>query len=260
LFNKKGEITTFVILGVIIVASIGGLYYQGYVFPSEEDKSLLENQVEPFRNFVGECVSQVAQLGLEEIGEHGGYYSYEGMKVIDFSGDKVVVALKLDGKMINRMVSESMVEEQFDLFMESRGNGLLKDCVKSVKGLGVSLKKGEIKADVRDDVVVLRVDWPMNVRKGRARVEVDQKDVQVLIPMGKVLKVANDIVNLEVEGKLFEGTTLDRYMRENDLFLRGLRIEGVHYPSASQEVFLIKSVPTRVGEEEFRFYFAVDRE
>ncbi len=75
----KGQLTLFVIIGIILLLAIGIFLYaqrERITVPVEAERIRLAEvptTVQPIRDFVQTCLSTVAREGLQIIGEHGGY-------------------------------------------------------------------------------------------------------------------------------------------------------------------------------------------
>ena len=88
---------------------------------------------------------------------------------------------------------------------------------------------------------------------------ITQRDVLLLAPIGNLWKVANDIVECEVQVDCnFEGINWDMHTIENPNLLTYIRREARSL-TADEIVFLLESIPYREGEETFQFYFGVNR-
>ena len=76
---KKGQVTLFVIIGIVIVAVIGlGIFFRGSILQSSIEGGIapgvvLPQEVEEFRQQVLECVEFTATNSLIYIGNQGGY-------------------------------------------------------------------------------------------------------------------------------------------------------------------------------------------
>ena len=89
--KKKAQITMFIILGIIIVALFGFVYYI-YRQSAERNIEAQARQVysriseQAFSFYVETCLNQILEQGLETIGNQGGYF-YENQSGFLFSED-----------------------------------------------------------------------------------------------------------------------------------------------------------------------------
>ncbi len=268
--EKRGQVTIFIVIGILIVAAIVlvSLYTQGIILPlgQEESKAILGSQVEPLRSFASECIERTSVDALNFIGEHAGYENFvgEGLNSIDFAGEKVVVVVRTENGFANRLPSKDGFERAFAGYINNGGGNQLDSCINNfasfeTQGFSISQRSREITADLSEETVNVKVDWTIDLKRGRARIPVEVPNVIILMNAEKALRVANDIVNSEASGIEFEGLEHDKYITEHPFTLRSIDIASQNYPTANQKVFMITTIPKSPGEEEFRFYFAVDR-
>ncbi len=268
--GKKGQVTLFVVIAIVIVSVIVLLLVlkPEIIRPKmseEEAKRFLAPQIEELRVFTANCVEKTALNYFERIGVHAGYYKYDGLNIIDFVGDKVVVAYKdPGGKFVNALPSLSLVcNKGFDIYMEKEGYAILDECTdhfKSFKKI-MEIEEGakEITAECREEDIIVNVEWSITASKADVSLDAKPKDVKLLIPLSKVLGAANDVVNEEVRGNHFEFDTLSGYIIEKGEKLSRINMNMQHYPGDEQMIYYLTTEPYRKGEKEYRFYFAVNR-
>ena len=77
--KKRGQVTTFIVLGIIIVASlIGGYFAKDYITKSSWERSyekslVVPKQAETVKNYVDSCISEIAIKSVDLSGQQGGY-------------------------------------------------------------------------------------------------------------------------------------------------------------------------------------------
>lgn len=266
--GKKGQVTLFVVIAIVLVSVVVLLLVlkPEIIRPKmseEEARQFLSSQIEPLRDFTAECVEKTALNYFERIGMHAGYYKYDGLNAINFSGDKVVVAYKSNGEFVNALPSLSLIEKGFDIYMQEEGYKMLDECTDNFKSfkkvMGVDAGAREITAECREEDVIVNVVWSITASKADVSLDAKPKDVKLLIPLKTLWSIANDIVNYEAEGKTFIGESIDHYVFANDRRLRKARIESELYPTHKEALILLRSIPYRTGEEEYIFNFAINR-
>ena len=266
--GKKGQVTLFVVLALVVVSIIVLLLVikPEILKPKmseEEAKRFLAPKIEELRDFTAECVEKISLNYFERIGAHAGYYKYDSLNTIDFAGDKVVVAYKSNGDFVNALPSLSLIEEGFNIYMQIEGYAMLDNCTDDFKSfrkiMGIDTGAREITAKCRQEDIVIDVDWSITASKADVSLDVKPKDVKLLIPLSKVLSVANDVVNEEVRGNHFEFDTLSSYITGKGEKLSRINLNMQHYPRDEQMIYYLTTEPYRKGEEEYNFYFAVNR-
>jgi len=267
--GKKGQVTLFVVIAIVLVSVVVLLLVlkPEIIRPKmseEEAKRFLAPQIEELRVFTANCVEKTALNYFERIGMHAGYYKYDGLNAINFSGDKVVVAYKSPGgEFVNALPSLSLIEKGFDIYMQEEGYKMLDECTDNFKSfkkvMGIEEGAREITAECREEDVIVNVVWSITASKADVSLDAKPKDVKLLIPLKTLWSIASDIVNYEADGGIFIGESIDRYVFANDRKLRKARIESELYPTHKEALILLRSIPYRTGEEEYIFNFAINR-
>lgn len=78
LHHNKGQVSIFIILGIIILLLLSILMYQGklqFLNTSKQafEKTLIEPEAEPVFAYVGDCIKTYAEEAIILAGQHGGY-------------------------------------------------------------------------------------------------------------------------------------------------------------------------------------------
>src|SRR3989344_8686679 len=76
--KKRGQVTTLVILGIIIIAVVGLTYYiinygLKSEFEREQEKITTTSEFVPVKNYFDSCIKSVALDGAVILGSQGGY-------------------------------------------------------------------------------------------------------------------------------------------------------------------------------------------
>ena len=273
--GKKGQVTLFIIIAIVIiaVAAIGVIFWpriSGVFMGQQQADSFLASQSEPLRDAVYDCVESVSEEIFETIGLQAGYYTWYHLYAIDQAGTKVVVMFKDDNSVrVNKLPSLNMIAQEYEDALEADGYDKIDQCLNDFSSfkrkMGVEPQERKITAEIRDDEILIDINWPIKISKATIRGDaiqvIEQKDVLLLIPLGKIWQVANDIVNSEVQQEPFADLVFQEYVTSNyNTLLKYITIDGpIHGPEYDVITFLLTTQPYREGEEEFKFYFACDR-
>jgi hypothetical protein len=265
--GKKGQVALFIIIAVVVVA-LGVMAYllwpqiSGIFMSQAQSQAYLSSQAGPLQDAVYYCVSSVSEDIIREQGKHAGYYSYSHLYALDYAGPKLVVMYK-DANMarLNELPSLPMIQSEFGKALETEGYAKIDSCLNNFasfkKKMAVEPGERTINAEIQDENVMVKVDWPITISKGKSTSTLPQKDVELSIPLGKVWTVANDIVNSETRQENFI-LNYESYIRSHDSLMKDVRINIQNYPTSDQTVYMITAVP-KANQKEFAFNFAVDR-
>ena len=270
-YNKKGQVTIFVIIAILVLVGVAAVILlvpqlTKPAMSAEEAQVFLAGQVAPVQEFEKDCVNQVILTFFEKIGVQAGYYDYEPLSTIEFAGPKVIAVYKDgSGTFVSKLPSTASLSTEFDRFMATEGYALLDNCTSNFKSFEKIMDVAQDKAarnisvEISDDVVTVKTFWPITLSIGEVSTTVSLPDFRLLIPLGTLLEVAADIANSEVQGVPFIGDKSAQYIKDHESKVASIAIESFNYPTYQQTIFFLKSVPTRAGEQEYPFYFAVDR-
>ncbi len=273
--SKRGQITIFIIIAIVIVAAVLIVLVLrpkivDYFMSEQRASQVLASQVEPLRDSIASCTKQVSLEFFNTIGTQAGYYYVGEMPAFIFAGNAYVIVMYKDTNKVrvNKLPSLSSIEKQYSDFLETEGYAKIDKCLNNFaafkKSIDVEPGARTITAEIRDEAVTLKIDWPITIKKQTITKTITQtvvqKDVDLLSPFGRVWKVANDIVNCETQVDCkFEGIKIDEYIWDNPDTMRYLSF----YPRSLSEneiTWLLETVTYRTGEKVFRFYFGIKRE
>lgn len=271
--NKRGQLTAFIIIAIIVVAV--GIFLSffwpkvsSYFLSENQARALLDSQTESLRTAIQDCTEEVSKEIITDLGVQAGYYDYSHLYSIEFSGPKVVIMFKdVNKNRINHLPTRNKVEEEFKKAMDEFGYKKIDQCLGNLNNfkrtIEINEKEKNISINVDEEKVFVYVNWPMTVSKqtitGKVSQEINQRDIELNIPFGRTLNVAQDIINTEINQTDFV-EVIDKYILTHAYSLNYVRINSQNYPTSMKTIYYINTIPYRTGEEEFRFYFAVDRE
>jgi len=245
--NKRGQVTIFVIIGVILLLAV-------IIFVSIKEEEAkkeiapgikvsaeeIPTQFSPIKPFVDSCINKIGTEALIKIGEHGGYINpaefniqakedpTAGNAVRFSSGSDLVIPywfyLSSDNKCSGTCAfsygrpplyrSEDQaksIEAQLDKYVDSNLNNCLNN-FEAFKEQGFIIDSiGKIKTTttVAENDVVFLVDYPIQIKQGEANAKISSFYVAVPLDLKKIYEIATLLTNLETEYKYLEKDTLD---------------------------------------------------
>lgn len=274
--NKRGLVTLFIIVAVVIVAvAVLGVFLwpniSDYFMSEQQSRAFLATESERLTKNVQDCVESASRDIFGKIGFQAGYYDYSHLPAINYTTEKVIVMRKnADSFRVNELPGLNKIEQEFSLALNTEGYAKIDRCLNNFddfkRKIDVEPGSRVITADIRDDDILIKTNWPITVKKGRASAILQQKDVILLIPLGKIWRVANDIVSYEVNQTEFEWV-IEQYIKDHDFLLHGYITipDSPSWPTSEQRIFFVVTNPldridgVRPGEESYEFHFAVNR-
>lgn len=271
---KRGQITLFVVVAILIVAAVAIVVvvrpsFMKPVVSSEEAQKIISSQTQPVLDTTQRCIADTANLFLDKIGYQAGYYYYSHLKTITgFAGIKVVAVYKDSaGIMINKIPSFEDINEEFDRFMNTDGYAYLDNCTKDFQSFKKTLDNVEqnkaqrsIKLKLFEDYALINSTWNLDLIRSEAKTSVSPEKLEIPTQLGKLIRVAQDIATKEVEGTAFmRGEVTGDYILSNNLLVRNIQMKGTDYPDNDHTLILLTGLGTRVGEKDTPFHFAIAR-
>lgn len=199
--SKRGQATTFIVLGLVIVAVVVLLGYARSQFlfgPVSIDK-LNQVGLEPISDHIEECVSDIAPEYFERIGIQGGYLSTPVDTFRKVGGESVsYLCYNMEGvpTCYNRYLTLSEMENQLSQAIREG----LSSCI-NLKGFakGATLTVGslDVNVDIGEYSSIVSVQMPVKIQKGDLSVEEHDFSTTLDIPLGALYGVSRDIIELE---------------------------------------------------------------
>jgi uncharacterized protein YpmB len=272
--NKRGQLMIIIIVAILIIA-VGLLVYffwpkiSSMMMNEQQASRFLSSQAEPLRQSIADCVETTSQEGFNKIGQQAGYYDITGLPKISFIEKSfIVVVFKNTNKArINALPSKAGISKQFEAYLEAEGNQKIDNCLNNFASykrvMDVEPGERKITAIIYDESILINTDWTIKISKPilskKVSQTINQKPVELLIPLGNLYRVASDIVDCDVQiGCKFTGATWDIYTGNYPYLLRYITKKELNADDPNKRVFILESIPYRPGETAFQFNFGED--
>ncbi|MBU1854137.1 MAG: hypothetical protein KKF89_00305, partial [Nanoarchaeota archaeon] len=229
--QKRGQITIFVILGIVLLIVAGGfLYMRSQAIDDQGQQEVDELTPQEFghvKKFVDTCVYEIAKEGLMIIGEKGGYVNplQSGVMAVpgfptkgngfEFapqtnllipywyymsSADSCVTNCDFESK--QPMLSGNSVnsiESQLRRYVANNINNCLKD-FEDFKEQGLDIERSE-KVDViiiiGDESIVITLDNSLTIKQDDQLVTISKFTAELDVKLKQMYELATQIVNYE---------------------------------------------------------------
>ena len=233
LLNKRGQITLFIILGLVILGLVAGfIVLKSKVTETElstgEVVEKTPADLRPVHNFVHECMEKVLIEGLKKAGEHGGYVeplneelSDKSFEVNHFNPtDSDGVSLSSEDELFvpywfyqtksnpcascvvsTNKPSIEEIEEQLEIYFKREFNNCARDFVMFTKSGFEIEEKGELEPEisVAEKSVNFFLKYPLKIKKRGSSSLIEQFYVTVPLNFMDFYKLAEDIYTYESE-------------------------------------------------------------
>ncbi|MEK6834990.1 MAG: hypothetical protein AABX61_01870 [Nanoarchaeota archaeon] len=222
--QKRGQVTVFVILGIVIVVILALVFYlygERLKIQTQEQTKFDTSTVEPLKTFVQDCIDKYSLEGINLIGKQGGEINpgfYQNWNCVSpGSCDKVSYACyttEYSACYNKKPFLKEFVQDELENYLKTK----IVQCVdlNKIRNSGYTVSAGELKLNVSmgDYATIVNVNYPITITKGDAVLKQDKFSKTFDVPLGRLIKVASDIIDLEQNS--LQGTAFfDGYLIRN---------------------------------------------
>jgi hypothetical protein len=226
--EKRGQVTIFIVIGIVIVAVIGlfWAFRSGFIdvyLSSSRDRVNVPDEISPVQSYLEGCLEDYVREGIKYMGMQGGYLDldvYNPSAADRFTNTLTVypgyrVAYwyyeGIGQEDRSQVPSKSLMEEQLGEFLKI-GFGLCLDGLEDFREEGFDIKvKDIIKPDVKieDNFIDVVVRAPVEIEKNFVSVKIPRHVVKVESSFGRLYEKAKELFENENEGFWLENATMN---------------------------------------------------
>lgn len=218
--NKRGQVTIFIILGIVIVAVLAWVFFIGDLnfreeMTPEDARRFVSSQIQPVRNLVEGCVEDSAWIVLRSMGQYGGHVvpridqNNPHFELLMPTGDYTsvnYVAYRENGDFVNKFSSVNEMEKEFETYLggvalhPSNSEGF-SDCIKKSFDL---YKKDFDKIEPIQDPTVdvdfgrnirIKVNYPVVLARSSYETVIEDYIVELPVDMNEIRRVGSRLIN-----------------------------------------------------------------
>ena len=243
--SRKAQITTFMIIGIILLFSSALFFYTKNTLVAYKpiERPLIEVaplEAQPIQKYVTECVQKVAIDAVERLGLNGGYINPPGGEITQYLDPTKADALIYPPSRIpywyylddsQRMLSSkrpalfktggdlNSMEAQLDSYVKDK----LKPCLNEFKIFSnqFSIIGSEINVDTRinEETVTVRVDYPLTIMSKATNQETKISKFYTSLPvrLKQIYDLATAIISKEQEDHRIANNIIKKLASESGL-------------------------------------------
>ena len=246
---KKGQITLFVILGIVILAVIGlGIYFKGSLTQQTAqsqlaEKAIVQPEVQQVYDSIFDCADRTSKESLTLIGLQGGYYETP-TDSIPVDGEGISIAIGYD-RGDNKLPSL----EQMRAEMEAYVNTMMPQCVdlSQFNDFTFTQNAPATKVDIMDNAVRFDVTYPITAARGDSIYDLGKPSkLSYMVRLKRIHDISQKIISREVD----EPSSMDLiYMLDLGIDIDILPVEE------GQVVYLLTDDESRLDDMPYVFMF-----
>lgn len=223
---KKGQVTVFVIIGLILLAAVISLIAFKEEIVKQADKIsltkgiMMSQEARKVQSDTEECTKDLAELGLIVMGMQGGY-SIIDSRVQYTDTHTVFQYVPYIGtayayyKGQNLAPTKEIMETQLALFITET----MLACHTTYKDIDVTYGNPVTTASIQNDKIMLNIDMDVKVKKGETESGFETLTVELPVRLGKVQEVTGEIIDKQIKVSEEEVciSCIARIAAENDM-------------------------------------------
>jgi hypothetical protein len=236
--NKKGQLTLFIIIGILIV--VGGIIY--FVLRDSVELNNPNLNVDEINAFVLNCIKKTGEETIFELGKSGGYFIAPDPKIYPN------IPVYYD-KAENNFITVEEMEEEISFLMEKK----LFFCTKNfVNFPNFEITQREINIDTSIDAekIYFDVDYPITIKKSNETTRLKNFEVEIPSNLGKVYDAVNEFMKEQMKQEGICLTCLLELSLINDLYIK------MNDYDDETTIFIFEDKNYKKGEETFKYVFA----
>jgi hypothetical protein len=188
LVNKKGQLTIFIIIAILIIAVIAVIFF----FRPEPNTQGGSPEVSPVYTKTLSCLESTAEDGIFYIALRGGYYNIPEQVSVNYLEEETCYYYIDSAKKIPSM---EVINSELEKYISEN----LKYCIdfKSLKEQGFNVEEGDldINIEINKDEVIVNADYPLTITKGEEVSRFGEFSTDIPVDINKMYLASGEIVS-----------------------------------------------------------------
>jgi len=233
--KNKGQVTVFVVIGVVIIVLIIGFFY---FKSSDHNLEQINPEIRPLYSFFGNCIEESEKKIIEDLGFTGGIYKEEkSLTWYFYKGESYIP----NGKEIESNLSFALKKDLKKCF-----NGLLNN----FKDFDIEGRESTVSTMIEDDKLIFNINYPLTITKDDKLFVLEEFDNEIEVRFGIIYNAALRIIQDQIEHpNSLCMTCIGKFAIENDLYIE------IEYYDNSSLIFIIKDENSKINNRAYEFMF-----
>ncbi|HDH53611.1 MAG TPA: hypothetical protein ENH24_03910 [Nitrospirae bacterium] len=224
--QKRGQITIFIIIGIIVILTIAGLIIFREQITVFKPEKVLPPEVAPLQRFVENCVQTTAREGITILAANGGFIRFPDSIELDsgsyistnpFFPEFKIPLWRYNGQ--TRIPSEDYIKQDLRYYIQANINSCLHD-LETFANL-FDIEKGEmsIEIDLLEKGTVVELFYPLAIHNKlkNQTTRIDSFKTTVPLRLKAMYDLAKKIMEEENTDKFLEMITMDLVALDVDI-------------------------------------------
>ncbi len=214
--NKRGQVTLFIIIGIIIlvVIALSFFIYNNSIkeqLTPEQEEAFLASQLEPINALIDSCIARIASDGVGILRDNAGYLTPLTTS-LSYNGDNINYLVYKDEANPNKVNPESNIKLELADYIKTRFKRECNlDSIKDIK-INKNYNNLSINLELEDNGIQVNLNFPLTLIKGNSESTISKFNTKVNSEFGLIYKYLIDITTKELQTGTFD---LTKYQLQN---------------------------------------------
>ncbi len=256
---KKGQISLFIIIGIVIVVIIGLVFFvRSQILSSNlatqaQSIETVPQELRPVKQAINNCVNQVSSEGLTLIGVQGGYYNIPKDTLPrglfnEFSNSlEVLSGLNTpywfyetnNGLQILNIPTKEEIKNNINSYVIDNLDSCVSSAIDDLRSQGFEITtKGNLKvtSNLQDQYVEVLVSYPLDVNYKDTGKIITNYYSKLSYPLGELYDMGTNVMNTQNSAYYLENITLDVLEIYNDVPFANQNVDCVPKVWLAQDI------------------------
>jgi len=231
--GKKGQLSFFMIAGILILLLAGLIFYYKNVLVVRQET--VNRDIAPIKTYVEACLETTAKDAITILGQQSGFIeipreiSSDSRAYISQGFYKMPLwyyETKIRIPPLTRKEGDYSIEEQMDRYIENNLQKCLDNFEIFNKKYDIAQSRILSKTTITDNTILLELDYPLRIeiRAGGEVSNLDKFDSRVDVRLKPMYELAESIMNYENQNMFFENMTVNLMSMSSDIPLTNVEI------------------------------------
>lgn len=188
---KKGQLTAFIIIGILVFAAAGAFAY----FTAYKGKEQVPASMQQIKLFTDDCLKQTLENAVFLSGVQGGVIYFEDVLPNQETFYSYSTYWYDNG--VDTSVSREFIENEINTYIEEE---IELQCIRDYEAFHDKIAVGELSSEtkIKDDSIEVTMDYPVTLMQGDTRTMISRFSAELPVRYSEAINIANEIVREEI--------------------------------------------------------------
>jgi len=217
--DKKTQITLFIIIGIVIIACVGIIFYMNNILKEKPGRELDTGSDirESVVNYIESCILETAEPLIFELAEKGGTFRPDSGIIEDSAEINTLMEYDISFGYRNNYLTREKIRTELSNKIQAELHNCIDLGVFRKQGLELKTGQNSVKTVITDSDVKILLTYPITIQRDTETIKFNEFSSELAIPLGTLHSAAIDIINSEASFGYFD--------KEDYMQKRPIRIE-----------------------------------